>query len=347
MKLLLFTDIHLDLWQQFSSTNANGHNTRFLQQLDVFESLLQKAEELDAYIIYAGDLWNRRLLLPTQVIHLTYELLTKYTKQTIYLILGNHDLYSWDSTDSPLSVFKSLGHVNIIDYPTIIHFQPNIKCVMVPHGGMIPHHLSHIENILTTQYAMLITHYGIHEALLGPKNIRMESDLTIKQIKELNYNLSLFGHIHKYQELTDNIIVLGSVMAHSFHEANEKKYYFIFDTETKELEKFESDAPRFIEYSISTKKELINLPLEDKNYYKIKVMSDKISHEFLSQFVKPNIVFVKTKRNTMETEVNELENKNNSPNDEVIFFFRELDTDLYKDKLIDLASNIIKEVDSE
>ncbi len=337
MSVLIFSDLHLDNHRAFSYTTEGGFNSRFIEQLRVLEFLLGKAEDLGIPVIHAGDLFNRRLLLPSDVLHKTYKMLARFPKQTVYLIIGNHDTYSWSSVDTPLAVFKDLKHVQIIDMTAHVYFPPNVDVTMTPHGSLLQEALpSHDKK------QVLITHYGVDTARLGPRDFRMQSDLTAKQLKELGYDLVLLGHIHKHQTIGKNIIILGSCMQHSFHETGEDKFYFILDSKTGKLKKRHIPAPKFILHEIRSKKGLEEINVKDGNYHRINVMTPEVTTEDLAPYLARNVV-VNFSRTTSYVHEEDYEKKETrTPEEEVEEYYDNLVTDLDKDKLKEIAGRIIK-----
>ena len=340
MKLLIFTDLHLDNWGAFSTITSGGYNSRFMEQAKVFESLLVYAEEHNCNLVFGGDLFNRRLLVPTDVLHITYELLKSYDKQTIYLLVGNHDMYTWVTTSTVLSVFSGLKHVNVIDEPCTVYVQPNVSLSLIPHGALIPASSAALRK--QDHYQILVTHYGVNEARLGPKDFRMKDDLTVKQLKELDYDLVLIGHIHKPQALADNIIVMGSVMAHSFHEAGEEKYFYIFDCEDRTLVKYQTNAPQFLVHDVKTKKQLKSIDVGDGNYHRINILSGKILPSDTAPFTGSNVIISHAARSSYGDEAEVVEQLQvRTPEDEVEDYYQVLDTELSKKKLVRRSLDII------
>jgi DNA repair exonuclease SbcCD nuclease subunit len=193
-------------------------------------------------------------------------------------------------------------------------------------------------------YNILLAHYGVNEAKLGPAGVRMESDLTVKQIKDFGYDLTLLGHIHKPQALADNIIVMGSAMAHSFHEVNEEKYFYVFDCESRELVKYPTEAPKFIVYDIKTEEDLKLLPMlmVPENYYRLNVLDPTITHEDMKPFVSNDTIISFVSQSIYDHGPEpEPYSTTRSPQEEVEGYYSILETDLDKKKLIKKSSEII------
>jgi DNA repair exonuclease SbcCD nuclease subunit len=341
MKILFFTDIHLDNWSAFSTTVEGGYNSRFMQQLHTLEQILYYAEKRDMRIVFGGDLFNRRLLIPSDVMHKTYELLAKYNKQLIYFVVGNHDIYDWNSANNSLAVLSEMEHVYVIDQPTSVYTEHNVHLSLVPHGALLPTSSATLRSEVQNYYEILVTHYGVNEARLGPKDFKMKDDLTAKQLRELGYDLVLLGHIHKPQTIGEDIVVMGSVMAHSFHEANETKYFYVFDTETRELNAVNSGAPQFLALDIKSKAVLKKLTLEDRNYYRLNILTDKITPADTAHLAGRNVI-ISYHRREGGIVVNVKDKKKvRTIKDEVNDYFDALDTDLDKKKLKKKAMEIV------
>jgi DNA repair exonuclease SbcCD nuclease subunit len=168
-KILLCSDMHFDNWNYFSTITKDGYNSRFIKQLEVFEQFLNYAREHNCIFIHGGDFWNRRLLVPSDVVHLTYKLIASYSDVDMYFLIGNHDTYSMNSKCTPLSVFNSLEHVNIMDYPSEVYFHPNTTINFIPYGGLIPAKSADMRVFKPEMYHILLAHYGVNEAKLGPR----------------------------------------------------------------------------------------------------------------------------------------------------------------------------------
>jgi DNA repair exonuclease SbcCD nuclease subunit len=170
----------------------------------------------------------------------------------------------------------------------------------------------------------------------------MNSDLTVKQLKDLEYDLVLLGHIHKHQTLTKKIVVLGSCMQHSFHETGEEKYYFILDTKTGKLQRHKIGAPKFILHEIRNKKGLEEVNVKDGNYHRINVMTPDVTAEDVAPLLARNVV-INFSRTTSYVHEEEYEKREvRTPEEEVLEYYDHLVTDLDKDTLKSIARRIIK-----
>ena len=340
MKIMLFADMHMDNWGAYSTTLSTGLNSRFNSQLRILSALLHVAKLKDYTIVFAGDLFNRRLLVPTDVFDYTYELISKYNTQTIYLVVGNHDMYGSKPKHTILNAFSEMNHVNLITEVTNVYFQPEVDFTLVPYGEPIP-----AASNLAKRYRVLVAHYGIHEAKLGPANYRMESDLTVAKIKKYGYDLALFGHIHKPQALNSKVVVLGSAMAHSFHEVNEEKYFYVFDCKSRGILKHPTAAPKFLVHQVHSQDDLLNLSLDDYNYHRINIQTKEVTMADIRP-IRDNakhvvVSFIEGEHHVVAE--NEEKDKGRSPKDEIYDYFGTIETELDQEKLIKDALRIVEE----
>lgn len=341
MKILFFTDLHLDNWSAFSTTVAGGYNSRFMQQLNVLENILAYAEKEKCTIVFGGDLYNRRLLIPSDVLHKTYELLAAYNKQTIYFVIGNHDIYDWNSENNSLAVLGEMDHVNIIDQATSVETEHMVHLSLVPHGALLPTSSASLRKKVPNYYEVLVTHYGVNEARLGPKDFKMKDDLTVKQLNELNYDLILLGHIHKPQTLGDNIIVMGSIMGHSFHETDEEKFFYVLDTESRVFTKYPSSAPQFLTIDVKNKTQLKKLVLDERNYYRLNILTTKITPADTAKLSSRNVIISYASASGLYGEIDAVKRKVRTVVDEIEEYYDMVDTELNRDKLKQQALEVV------
>jgi hypothetical protein len=137
---------------------------------------------------------------------------------------------------------------------------------------------------------------------------------------------------------------MGSAMAHSFHEVNEEKYFYVFDCESRELVKYPTNAPKFIVYNLTHRRHLEKdvMELNPNNYYRLNVLDPTITHEDMKPFVSDNIIisFVSQSMYNHGPEP-EPYSTTRSPQEEVEGYYSVLETDLDKKKLIKKSTEII------
>jgi len=340
-RLLITSDTHFDNLNMFSTTTKAGNNSRFITNLSIFEGMLRYAKDNDYYLIHLGDLLNRRLLIPADVLTLVYEVIAKYKEVIQYYVVGNHDMFGNDPNSTPLKIFSEMKHVNVITEPTIVYFQPSVHFSLVPYGAPIP---AASTKLPQGTYQILATHMGVKEAKIGPREFRMESDISIPFIRGLGYDLTLVGHIHKPQALTDDIIIVGSPYQLSFAETEEIKFFYVFDCEERTLVKYPTNAPKFLVHEVNTEEELKAIDINDGNFHRINVCTPKITFEDVRDYTSSNVIISFNSQSQYRYEGEIEEDKTRNTKEEVEDYYDNLETELEKDKLKKESMRIVEGV---
>jgi len=328
MKLLFFSDPHLDNYMAFSTILPNGDNSRLVEQINVLDHMMESTK-IDI-VFMLGDLFNRRLSIPTSVLARTHDFFSRWAdKNMFYLLVGNHDTFTTSTSDTSLCSFAEYEMIKIIDYPNVMEYD-DIVITMVPYGGLLPERR-------TERFSILCYHGGINEAAMGPRDIRSNFDLSLKSIKKLGYDLYLFGHIHKPQVLGGNVHILGSVMSLSFAEADENKFYYVFDTETKTLTPVESGAKKFRHHIVKEVKDLEKIDTTT-DYHKIEIRNRNFPIEKLATVTAPNVVVSFADSSQVSVDLTKI--RTVAVEDEITAYIQGLDTKLDKDKLTTKAREL-------
>ena len=337
-KILITTDTHFDNLNMFATITGSGYNSRFIRNLEIYHNILEYAKNNNCCLLHLGDVFNRRKLIPTDVLHLTYELIQSYNTVLQYYIIGNHDMYDNNPQHTPLAVFSNLKHVNIIKEPTQVYFHPNVHFNLIPYSGPIP---AKSAELTKQEYQILAIHYGVKNAKVGKNSFRLPSDLSTKTLKELNYDLTLVGHIHKPQALTDKIIVVGNPYQISFAESEEIKYFYVFDCEDRSLVKYPTNAPKFIVLGIETEEDL-QQTLDPYHYYRLNVLNPEITHEDMKPFVSNNTIISFVSQSIYDHGPESTPDSTiRSPQAEVEGYYSLLETELDKERLVKKSKEII------
>jgi len=212
MLALVFSDLHLHLWEQFSK--------RFDAQLKVFEYLVKLADRNKCPILFSGDLFHTPKDIKNSLLGILIPFLKTTFKQypnvKIYAISGNHDQATENYIDKPSpSYIKTLSliipNIICIDYKSV-----RIKDYVV-YG--IPYMTHNIGLEVEVKRITKIMDPKLHNILLTHTDFKGQKDTNGvivgqgKNFKEEIFNpfYAVFnGHIHKRGKLRDNIYSVGA-----------------------------------------------------------------------------------------------------------------------------------------
>ena len=148
------------------------------------------------------------------------------------IIPGNHDTYYKD-TNTPNSLKELLGffinEVAIIEKPTVLEYE-SLRLALLPWIAKDNEEesLNFIRNCKADILAGHLELYGF-EMMRGIK-----SDHGMKSDTFSRFEIVLSGHYHT-KNSRDNVHYLGSQMEFFWSDCNDKKFFHILDTETREL----------------------------------------------------------------------------------------------------------------
>ncbi len=220
--MVIFTDLHIHNYQKFSNNSSRLNNC-----LDVLSEMFKIANKNNLPILFVGDLFDKQVLLPVEVINKTIEhfadLFDKFPNTKFYAISGNHDQASKNTIAKPaITALSSLDRVFenfiLIDNETV-----KINNYVV-HG--IPYY-EYIEDFYEKLSNVKADILLIHQAPNGISDKYIHTNMDISFAK--NFKLVLCGHIHKAEKLKDNFIVLGSPLHKDLSDEGQIKGYYIFD----------------------------------------------------------------------------------------------------------------------
>jgi hypothetical protein len=200
--------------------------------------------------LFAGDLIHSRTALNIVVGNIIQNSLYDMGAEEILTkaIKGNHDLYYRRAPVSSLELFEP--HLEIIDGGE--SFELTNGWTLFVYGIPFCATIEEIKDRLKAakkarkgDVNILVMHYGISGAIVGPHDYKLKSELTRSVVKLAGYDWTLCGHYHTMQDLGDGILVPGSPIQHNFGERGQAKGFLLIDLEEATWEQIPIDAPEF------------------------------------------------------------------------------------------------------
>ena len=229
MKLAILNDTHCgirnssDIFMQYQESFYN----------DIFFPYL--LENNITQILHLGDYYDNRKTVNFKALHHNRKIFLEKLREygiTMDIILGNHDCY-FKNTNDLNSLKELLGHymneVNIIEEPRIMNYD-GCKIGLIP--WINPENEKVYLKFIKNCKAEII---GAHLELTGFEMDRgLECRDGMSPTHFDKFEMVLTGHFHA-KSTRGNIYYLGSQMEFYWNDCHDKKYFHIFDTDTREL----------------------------------------------------------------------------------------------------------------
>lgn len=229
MKFVIINDTHCGVRNSseiFLDNAEKFYSTVFFPYLE---------ENNIKHILHLGDYYDNRKFINFRALHRNRKMFLSELRDrsiTMDIICGNHDTY-YKNTNELNSLKELLGHymdeVRIIHEPTEIQYG-DVTFGLVP--WIAPDNEAQAMNFLRTTKA---THIGGHFELNGfevTKGVEMTHGMETSGLERFDAVYS--GHFHT-KSSKNNIHYLGTQLEFFWSDANDPKYFYVFDTETKKL----------------------------------------------------------------------------------------------------------------
>lgn len=235
MKYILVGDMHFG-----AKKNSEDFSGRILDFMDSVVDYAQ-TNAIDALIQF-GDYFDSRNSINVATLNYAIEGAKKWNryfgKKDLTFILGNHDLYHLHKIDHT-SMKVLTPYVHVIDRPVVL----DDGIVVAP--WIVDQAMWDRVIELSNENRVLMSHLELNGFMVNDHYL-MEHGYSHTELK--NYDLVLTGHYHSQQK-KDNVQYIGTPYPISMNEANESHGFWVFDSETLELEFIEYTGIRAISVS--------------------------------------------------------------------------------------------------
>jgi exonuclease SbcD len=282
-KILIVSDVHIGKRYAYKIDLTTGMSLRTLDFIDAFARVADYAiiNQIDIFVI-AGDLYDRITIGPTLLRYVREKVWQPLIKARIPIVCigGNHDSPQIFQKGSPLGEISLIQNSVVTRIPktvkiTALHTKEEIGFVLLPYmtaaqsvkfverqlGEQIEKekqlvtsqeffkiYLTNAIDQLETTHKVIVGHFFFQNSKINviPYPNQLPHEFVFKQnmLPLEKIDLAIFGHIHTNQTLHGGkVLVPGSLERVDFGEINEDKGFYIFDTESQNLE-FISNNPR-------------------------------------------------------------------------------------------------------
>ena len=276
-KYLVFSDLHLHNWSDFSSPDNITGNSRLTNQINAMRDMMSVARRDGRIVLFLGDLFHQRGRVATNVFNSAMEVLSEFSDVSVYAIEGNHDNVSNSiHSDSSLEPFEVLPNFHLVkSYEKISLGDDSI--VFVSYGEEYQELKSFISSNSAT---LLLAHLGV-EGSMGAGKSKLDGAFSVGDLTSDNYGLVLLGHYHKRQNLNKNTLYVGNPVSQDFGDDGQVKGYYTFDTEHGKVVKDslifnELEYPRFIKITEDNFKSVEDVEKLSKNNFLRVVLPENV-----------------------------------------------------------------------
>jgi len=256
-------------------------------QLKVFDLIPKDTDVL----FHLGDIFHNKFRLERQLFDTVYRKFRDLDMEK-YIILGNHDFYSYHK-DPPMTSFEEIAHV--VGHYHNSFFIEGYTFHCIPYKSSqkeLEDCINQAINNLGPNKNVLLAHIGIIEGVVGASNTHLREEYSLDILHPEKFDLVLLGHYHKHQKIADNVYYIGSPMQLNFGEGGESKGLMVLDTETDKLEFIKNHlSPQFHQFKVNSEKALAKLDLNTRDFYKIE-LTRNFDQAFLTKIAEgKNIIY--------------------------------------------------------
>lgn len=242
MKELIFSDLHLHNWSYGAYYNK-GWNKRLMIQRDFLKNLTRVIrEEGIQRISCCGDIFHQHGNVTADVLSVAYECFSNLSDlvEEAVLIPGNHDFQTKDGKINLTSFLEGAGW--------------NVAFPMLKDGNHGYIAFTHNKKEFTDRLKQLkrceflFLHQGVQNVPVG-NGFELPNEFLHSNLIPTK-SLAFTGHYHKHQKVSDNLVIVGSPMQHTWSDSGDERGYIILDTKTKSWEHRVWEGPRFIKQEV-------------------------------------------------------------------------------------------------
>jgi len=284
-KLVVFSDFHAHIFEDFAKPDPEYVNDRFRAQIATLYQVFDIARQHKARILFTGDLFHKRAKLDDIVFNMVYDVFADNSDVRVYMVRGNHDARTNATvTEHWLKPFRHLNHVTVIDTPEEVYVPDDDYFIYgIPYSDDTEYLKEKILEFKKHAEArdvptVLAAHIGVDGSETGRYSHRLEGAFKVGDLFPDTFTYVALGHYHKRQFLAglDNVFYTGNTIQTSFSDEGQDKGVMLIDFE-------KGGAPEFIpilnkKFITLTEVNKDTQQLVDNNYVRF-VVSKEVAQE--------------------------------------------------------------------
>lgn len=248
--LLVFSDPHIKAFQQYN-TKVSGRSSRLQGILDALDYIKDYAYKNHLLTVCAGDIFDTFSYVDNDALSGAAELLN--TWKNFYYIAGNHDLQTKADTYTSMDVSTHIFNVST----DCVYLDGAV--ITLPNGMTLTGRSWRNPRVFNDMPIIPADVFVGHQ-MIATKS--WPKGLDVAQLAA-NYKLSIFGDIHKPEDM-GNILIPGAPVQHSFSDEGQDRGFWVIDEDlNKQFVPIKS--AKFI--SVPT---ILDTVADDGNFYRVR-----------------------------------------------------------------------------
>lgn len=241
MKVVVYSDLQATESQEKLRSDPSTPLQRW-RVTSFYEKLVGVMEKHGATAVWdLGDSLDDRSEVPVGTIQAVTDMLDLVSpeRDVSIKLIGNHEQHYKNARVHSGGLFKKW--FNVFDRPHVVALDPynrnkwvDVACLPFPStSDDLDASIEELLSQCTHDRKILLGHLDVQGALY-PSGETISAGLNPTHLAE--FDLCLFGHVHRHQQLASNAWYVGSPFQQDFSERDQKKYVCILDLNTLAME---------------------------------------------------------------------------------------------------------------
>jgi DNA repair exonuclease SbcCD nuclease subunit len=220
-RFLVFSDLHLNLWNYGADLTPYGKNTRLEDQVEFLAHMREYAlKNSIKTVFFCGDLFHTHDLVKTEVLQAAVRSFSYWCDDGIraHFVVGNHDFADRAGMIHALDFLKELDftvadtaiHTDVAGFP--VSMMPYTESEDALHEFLHG----------TREKSLMFMHQGVAGVELNSKGFSLRGEI-LTEDRIPDDCLAFVGHYHSHKVVKKNLIIPGSPMQLTWADAGENR----------------------------------------------------------------------------------------------------------------------------
>jgi len=254
-RCLVFSDAHCHNYTEYSFWLPDGITSRMKHIYEAIEKVYTYAINNNIRnVLFTGDMFHQRGNISVPVFNKIFGLISKYSDLGILtvMIAGNHDYATKAENEHSLNAFSQIENVIVLKKLKGIKIN-GMRIIGIPAMENKEILFKKITKSVSNVPTILMLHTQVSGSVTSTGYAFKDGYDIEKHGKK--FAAVFIGDIHKYQVMSDNVIIPGSLIQHNFSDSKSKKFFLDVKFSNGKMiacKKIDTDMPMFYEIVIDS-----------------------------------------------------------------------------------------------